>query len=45
MIEWLWESLLLFVRIFTILSIINVVGAALGVVYAWWSQPAKRNRS
>ncbi len=43
--EWLWESFLLFIRIFTILVIINVVGAALGVAYAWWNQPAKHNRS
>lgn len=38
MIEWLWESFLLFVRVFVILSIITMISAGLGWVLAWWNE-------
>ena len=37
MIEWLWESVLLTVRVFVILSILSMIGAALGWLLAWWN--------
>ena len=36
MVEWLWESFLLFLRIFVVLSIITVISMILATVYAWW---------
>ncbi len=38
MADWLWESLILFLRIFFVLSLLTVVGVSAGVVYAWWNQ-------
>ena len=38
MADWVWDSLLLFLRIFFVLSFLTVVGVAAGVVYAWWGQ-------
>ena len=42
MVEWLWESFLLFTRILVVLSIITVVSAVVsavvGAVYAWWNE-------
>ena len=38
MTEWLWDSTVLFLRIFLILSIFTVVGVAAAVLYAWWNQ-------
>ncbi len=38
MAEWLWDSLILFLRIFIILSLLTVVGVFAGVLYAWWNQ-------
>ena len=34
MIEWLWESFLLFLRIFVILSLFTVISVSLGAAYA-----------
>lgn len=42
-IEWLWESLLMFVRVFVILSIISIISFIFGVGYAWL-QGAPRER-
>ncbi len=39
MVEWLWESFLLFIRIFVVLSIITALTAAAGYLLAWWNQP------
>ena len=44
MLEWLWESVLLFLRIFTILTIFTVIAAVLSVAYAWWNQPSTTRR-
>ncbi len=38
MSDWLWESFLLFLRIFIILSIFTVIGVVLSVFYAWWNE-------
>ena len=38
MSEWLWDSLVLFLRIFTILSLLTVLGIAASVLYVWWNQ-------
>ncbi len=44
MFEWLWESTLLFLRIFVILSIFTVIGAVLSIGWAWWNQPSTDRR-
>ena len=36
MVEWLWESVLLTIRIFVILSIFTVIAAALSIIFNWW---------
>ena len=38
MVEWLWDSFLLFIRIFVILWIITVVTAGAGWLLAWWNE-------
>ena len=38
MADWVWDSLLLFLRIFLILSLFSIVGVAVAVLYAWWNQ-------
>ena len=38
MADWVWDSLLLFLRIFFVLSLLTVAGVAAGVIYAWWDQ-------
>ncbi len=37
MVEWLWRSLLLALRLFIILSAFTLIAAALAAVYAWWN--------
>ena len=37
LVEFVWNALLLLVRIFLILSFITFVGVALSAVYAWWN--------
>ncbi len=38
MSEWLWDSTILFLRIFLILSLFTIVGVTFAVLYAWWNQ-------
>ena len=38
MADWVWDSLLLVLRIFFVLSLLTVVGVVAGVLYAWWNQ-------
>ncbi len=38
MVEWLWDSFLLFIRILVVLSIITTVSAVLGWLHAWWNE-------
>ncbi len=36
--EWLWESLLLFLRLAVITSIIAIAGVAISAALQWWNQ-------
>ena len=38
MVDWVWGSLLLFLRIFFVLSLLAIAGVVAGVLYAWWNQ-------
>ena len=38
MSEWLWESFLLFLRVFLVLSIIGAIGSIVAGLYAWWEE-------
>ncbi len=38
MVEWLWDSTLLFLRIFAVLVILNIIVAALSTFYVWWNE-------